>query len=41
MRDRVKGYQQSVQLPVTGIADTRTVNALLGGSVNGPGRPGR
>ncbi|MER7466654.1 peptidoglycan-binding domain-containing protein [Streptomyces sp. NPDC097981] len=41
LRDRVRGYQQAVQLPVTGIVDTRTVNALVGGSVNGPGRPGR
>ncbi|MFD3329068.1 peptidoglycan-binding protein [Streptomyces sp. NPDC058701] len=41
IRDRVRAYQQSVNLPVTGVADGRTVNALLGGSVNGTGRPGR
>ncbi len=41
IRDRVRAYQQSVQLPVTGVADTQTINALLGGSVNGTGRPGR
>ncbi|GGZ72914.1 hypothetical protein GCM10010371_36080 [Streptomyces subrutilus] len=41
VRNRVREYQQAVRLPVTGVADARTVNALLGGSVNGTGRPGR
>ncbi|WP_284581396.1 peptidoglycan-binding domain-containing protein [Streptomyces sp. 2P-4] len=41
MRAKVEQYQRQVQLPVTGVADSRTINALLGGSVNGTGRPGR
>jgi hypothetical protein len=41
MRAKVEEYQRQVQLPVTGVADSRTINALLGGSVNGTGRPGR
>ncbi|WP_329464249.1 COG1470 family protein [Streptomyces sp. NBC_01431] len=43
--DKIKGwikqYQQEVGLPATGTADAATIGKLVGGSVNGPGQPGR
>ncbi|MEU6996492.1 peptidoglycan-binding domain-containing protein [Streptomyces sp. NPDC046465] len=37
----IKEYQVSVGLPATGVADSATLQALVGGSVNNPGVAGR
>ncbi|MFD4634459.1 peptidoglycan-binding protein [Streptomyces sp. NPDC058284] len=37
----IKEYQVSVGLPATGVADSATLQALVGGSVNKPGVAGR
>ncbi|MEV5982900.1 peptidoglycan-binding protein [Streptomyces sp. NPDC052114] len=37
----IKDYQASVGLPATGVADSRTLQALVGGSVTNPGVKGR
>ncbi len=37
----IKDYQASVGLPATGTADSATLQALVGGSVNNPGVTGR
>ncbi len=37
----IKDYQASVGLPATGVADTETLQALVGGSVTNPGVKGR
>ncbi|MFI6683096.1 hydrolase [Streptomyces sp. NPDC050485] len=37
----IKQYQQEVGLPASGTADAATLGKLIGGSVNGPGKPGR
>ncbi|MFE4856213.1 peptidoglycan-binding protein [Streptomyces sp. NPDC056670] len=37
----VKDYQSAVGLPATGVADTKTLNWLVGGDVKGRGNPGR
>ncbi|MEV0255023.1 peptidoglycan-binding domain-containing protein [Streptomyces sp. NPDC050732] len=37
----IKEYQASVGLPATGVADSRTLQAMVGGSVKNPGVKGR
>ncbi|MEU7583984.1 peptidoglycan-binding protein [Streptomyces sp. NPDC041068] len=41
LADHIKDYQASVGLPATGVADSKTLQALVGGSVTNPGVKGR
>ncbi|MGW2860640.1 peptidoglycan-binding protein [Streptomyces sp. NPDC001205] len=41
LKDKITQYQGQVGLPKTGVADGATIGKLVGGSVNGPGKPGR